>query len=107
MKRRYSSSGLSGISRGKGREISAADIAMAEAEFVAAVIARLIAEGVEEEPVDIVFLETFGQDFHGLVTVIAAVDASGIKTVINGRGTVGFAEKPFRDERRIRLCESC
>ncbi len=69
---------------------------MTEAELPAAIVAGLIAEGVEEVAVHIVLFEAFGEDLHGLLTVVAAVDADDIEAVVENGLAVGLAEEPFR-----------
>src|SRR5438874_1233918 len=68
---------------------------MAQADVTAAIVARLIAEHVEKEAVDVVLLQRLAQDFHRLDAVIAAVDAGGVKAVIDHGLAVELAEKPF------------
>ena len=69
---------------------------MTQPDLAAAVIARLIAEHVEEQPVDGVLVESFGQNLHPLLAVIAAVDARRIEAVVYHRLSIGLAEKPLR-----------
>ena len=81
---------------------------MAQAHILAAVIGGLVAEHVEEEPVDIVLIEPFGEYLHGLLPVIAAVDTGRIEPVVDYRTAIRLAEEPLGVgviDRLLRLAE--
>ena len=69
---------------------------MTQTHGTPAVIARLVAEHIEEQAVHVVSLETFRQDLHGLLAIVAAVDAGRVEAVVNHRLPVGLAEEPLR-----------
>ena len=62
---------------------------------MAAVIAGLIAEHVEEQPIHVVRFQRLGQNLHRLLAVVAAVDAGRIQAVVNDRLAVGFSKEPL------------
>jgi hypothetical protein len=73
-----------------------AGIAVAKPDLPAAIVARLIAEHVEEQAIDGVLVERFGQDLHRLVAIVVSVDAGGVEAVIDHRLSAGLPEEPLR-----------
>src|SRR5262245_13968449 len=69
---------------------------MTQPDLAATVIARLVAEHIEEKTVDVILIERFGQNLHPLLAVIPAVDARRVKTIIDHRLPIGLAKKPLR-----------
>src|SRR5262245_5408155 len=69
---------------------------MTQSDLATAVIARLVAEHVEEQAVNSILVESFGQNLHPLLAVIAAVDARRVEAVVDHRLPIGLAEKPLR-----------
>ncbi len=51
-----------------------ARIAVTKAHLVSAVIARLVAEHVEEQAIHVVLIECFGEDFYRLCAIVTTVD---------------------------------
>src|SRR5262249_40508733 len=81
---------------------------MTESYLTAAVITRLVAKRIEEETVDVILLETFGQNLHSLIAVIAAVDTDRVEAVVDHRFSVRLTKEPFRvrvEDSLMRLAE--
>src|SRR4029077_9737397 len=72
-----------------------AGIAVADADRASAIVARLVAEHIEEQSVHAILVKAFGEDLHGLHAVVIAVDAGGVEAVIDDGLAVGLAEKPL------------
>src|SRR5450759_5275427 len=69
---------------------------MAQPNLPAAVVARLIAEHVEEQAINSIFVEGFRQDLESLLAIVSAVDAGRVQAVVDDGLSIGLAEKPLR-----------
>ena len=78
-----------------GAEQALAVVAPAEAQGVAAVVRRRVAEHVEEQAVDVVPVQRLGENLDRLLAIPAAVDAGLIQPVVNCRLAAGFLEEPL------------
>ena len=77
-------------------EARQAGVAPTRAHRYAAVVGRGIPEHVEEEPVDVVAVERFGENRQRMLAVVVAVDTRRIQAVVDCRLTVGAPEEPLR-----------
>ena len=87
---------LGQVAAGTSAKQAAAIVAMAEAQRIAAVVRRRVAEHVEEQAVHVVAVERLGEDLDGFLPVPSAVDARLVEAVVDGRLAVGLLEEPLR-----------